>query len=1208
MATQNLQTQIQQVLQNTYDRSRFIKEVLVPVFGSAFVASTHDVPELLNDTEQTKLAYAKQYASVALAIGTLKFYEVRLQPNVRIERSRVIIQQFVRRLLNVGDAALISFVPQEGTTWRFTLVARDTVASDTEGVKEMTTYAKRYTYLLGNNETCRTAAERLTELANMDTSLDNIIRAFSVEKLSKEFFAEYKRHYEKFVAHILQSNAYKTTFNANDKDVRDFCKKLLGRLVFLYFVQKKGWLGNNLNFIDDLFRLSGSGEGFYYNWLHALFFEALNKKRPNNDFIMPDDTIVSIPFLNGGLFDKDKIDEKAVLTFSPHLFSNAKNTHDLFGFDAPKNRGFLDFLNAYNFTVHEDSPDDHTVAVDPEMLGHIFENLLEDNKDKGAFYTPKEIVHYMCQESLIEYLATALNTERDQFSLFIRRNQTNDFIEKKAIDIEKALDSVKICDPAIGSGAFPMGILHEIFEAKELLAFIQHKPFDAATTKRNIIQNSIYGVDIEQGAVDIARLRFWLSLVVDENEPKPLPNLDYKIMQGNSLLENFEGIDLSILGKEVTNQKEPLRDLFGNFINPQQALDFSNQRVAQQTLAKLTPLSKTYFSEQDGERKIAIKNEINTLVNNHISQSISSTIKELDKRLNEFENVKESDLNTKKRKEIEQMRAEKERLEFAAIELKTLKPNEPKPFFLWHLFFKDVFDAKELDKGGFDIIIGNPPYVKEPTNRNAFNGLRDSKYYMGKMDIWYFFACYCIDLLKKDKGIECFIAQNNWITSSGAAILRDKILQETEILAFVDFGNYKVFQDSASIQTMIYILKKGKPKSTYNTQYSRLFIDNMDKSYLRLFLDEDSSERDEYTKRIVEIQPKSLIGNYISFNSPEIEKVLSKIQGPDSFFLTEKEIAQGIVAPQEFLNKKNAEILGTNYKEGEGIFILKSEEKEKLNFNLEEEELIKPFYTTQQLGRYYGVSENEEWIIYTTSDINRKIKEYPTIKTHLDRFKKVLTSDFAPYGLHRSRDERFFKGNKIMSVRKCIKPTFTYTNFDCYVSQTYFVIKTDRINLKYLTAILNSRVVAFWLKFKGKLQGNLYQVDKQPLIELPIVNSTRDFIIEILVDYILSIQKAGEQQIIKYIDNELMIHAIDEVINHCVFEIYFPEDLENLDLKILEFLQNIQPITSNDKESIKIVTEFYHWINEQSNPIRNKLLKSNILSKDLLTIINAHIN
>src|SRR5690554_7326532 len=202
------------------------------------------------------------------------------------------------------------------------------------------------------------------------------------------------------------------------------------------------------------------------------------------------------------------------------------------------------------------------------MLGHIFENLLEDNRDKGAFYTPKEIVQYMCKESLIQYLLNTFQEQKD-IEQFIRLHIVSPFLAEKenAILLNQKLDDIKVCDPAIGSGAFPIGMLQEIFEAKRFIfPFTGLPKFVNSEVKKNIIQNSIYGVDLEKGAVDIAQLRFWLSLVVDEENPSPLPNLDYKIMQGNSLLEQFGGIDLSLMGniKSDIAIAEPVRDLFGN--------------------------------------------------------------------------------------------------------------------------------------------------------------------------------------------------------------------------------------------------------------------------------------------------------------------------------------------------------------------------------------------------------------------------------------------------------------------------------------------------------------------------------------------------------------------------------------------------------------------------------------------------------------------
>lgn len=537
--------QLQNALHKPYDRVLFSREVLSPVFGSGFTLNSSLVPASVspNKSESAAIANVWVYGKIQLDDSTeITCYEVLLQPKVRIEQSKVAIQQYVRKLLTAGQAALINFVaPANKNVWRLTLVAKDSVLTD-KGVKEKTTNAKRYTFLLGPSETCKTAAERFEVLSTeKEITFQTLVNAFSVEKLSKAFFDEYTLHYQNFCDYLQESNYRKSVFNITfpagatklekdkaSKPIRDFVKKLLGRIVFLYFVQKKGWLGaSDTNysdglgdFIKQLFNKSGGNDTFYSNWLTKLFFDTLNKERANDDFKMPDGKMVKVPFLNGGLFDKEEFDEH-LLTFKSKLFHNPDFEDAIL---ATKSngfaRGFLDFLDAFNFTVYEDSPDDHTVAVDPEMLGHIFENLLEDNKDKGAFYTPKEIVHYMCQESLTEYLCTTLKikdevAEREAVNHLLKNKVVAEVLKPEIAELEKALDNVKICDPAIGSGAFPMGLLQEIFSIKELIAYETGKEWKPAETKLNIIQNSIYGVDIEKGAVDIARLRFWLSLVVD---------------------------------------------------------------------------------------------------------------------------------------------------------------------------------------------------------------------------------------------------------------------------------------------------------------------------------------------------------------------------------------------------------------------------------------------------------------------------------------------------------------------------------------------------------------------------------------------------------------------------------------------------------------------------------------------------------------------
>jgi adenine-specific DNA-methyltransferase len=239
------------------------------------------------------------------------------------------------------------------------------------------------------------------------------------------------------------------------------------------------------------------------------------------------------------------------------------------------------------------------------------------------------------------------------------------------------------------------------------------------------------------------------------------------------------------------------------------------------------------------------------------------------------------------------------------------------------------------------------------------------------------------------------------------------------------------------------------------------------------------------------------------------ETILNKLS-KDKIFLDSKELAQGIVFPQDSLNRKNSEKLGDIYPVGSGIFVLTESEKRHLKLSAKELKLIKPYYTTDQISRYYASSENTLWAVYTDSNFKnpRSMDKYPNLKQHLDKYKKVITSDNKPYGLHRARDERFFIGEKIIVQRKCVgQPVFSYSDFDCYVSATFYVIKTDRINLKCLLGILNSRLMAYWLKNKGKMQGENYQLDKEPLQGMPlpkIISPETSKEIEKLVNKILT--------------------------------------------------------------------------------------------------------
>jgi len=381
--------------------------------------------------------------------------------------------------------------------------------------------------------------------------------------------------------------------------------------------------------------------------------------------------------------------------------------------------------------------------------------------------------------------------------------------------------------------------------------------------------------------------------------------------------------------------------------------------------------------------------------------------------------------------------------------------------------FKEVFE-----QGGFDVIIGNPPYIKEYTNRSAFDGLHDSPYYQGKMDIWTLFACRAIDLLK-DGGYFSFIAPNNWLTNAGASIFRNKILSEGQIIKFVDFGDFKVFKD-AGIQTMIFVFKKGKPKRSYQTTYAKITDKNIGEDAIKMLLQINLKAGDGgIAKFNATINPKQLAGKNIVFANQANNDVLNKIKQMKNFELTDKEVAQGIVAaPDKY-------------------FIV----DDLSRFNKKEMEFLKPFYTSTAK---YIFSKTSSYIFYLCNKNfgDKNINNYPNIKNHFEPFKKLLKEAKTKYGtpnkpyfyLHREREEKFFQnGPKVVGQTRTAFPSFLYTEEEYYGSRAMNFIKTNRINLKYLTGLLNSHLSYFWLKNKGKQLGDLLQIDKGPLLNIPLI-------------------------------------------------------------------------------------------------------------------------
>ena len=452
----------------------------------------------------------------------------------------------------------------------------------------------------------------------------------------------------------------------------------------------------------------------------------------------------------------------------------------------------------------------------------------------------------------------------------------------------------------------------------------------------------------------------------------------------------------------------------------------------------------------------------------------------------------------------------------------------------------------------FDVVIGNPPYVKEYTNREIFEEVKKTdmaEYYQGKMDFWYFFTCKALNLLKK-RGLHSYIAQNNWVTNMGASILRNKILSDSKILSFFDFNDFRVFKD-ADIQTMVFVLEKEKTNRAYSIDYYKVIDKNISKEELTNYL-MTKKDGEKIQRFKAKINPSENKNKLIVFVNTEMGDIFENMKKANVFYLTEKEITNGLQVQQEYVNKSHLKVLGEGFKIGEGIFVISNEEKKKLDLSEKEKELIKPLFTPAEINRYKISKKNHYWVIYTSSKFKNpsEIKPYPHIKEHLDKFRKVITTDFKPYGIHRTREENFFKGEKIISIRKCSIPCFSFVDFDSYVNQVYYVIKTTRVNMKFLTGLLNSKLIHFWLYHNGKKQGEQLQIDRDPLVEIPIIKSENKEIIEI-VDLIINLNKKLES--IKLDKEKEMINkqisALEKKIGTIVYKLY---GLKNKEIEIVE--------------------------------------------------------
>ena len=1005
--------------------------------------------------------------------------------------------------------------------------------SDIRGDK---TAPKRFTFVFGDKaQGYNTAVNRFFALQTTEAKYEDIKTAFSVEALSNEFFDKYRALYANFVQYITGNRVVKsgskweekkqhepdpTLYNAfgkDDKRIRDYIKKLMGRITFLYFVQKKGWFNEDYNYLQHLFENCKYQNDFLDRVLEPFFYTVLNTEEPNrkkafadhNNNLNPSEVEwdpdllkewENFPFLNGGLFERDENDIVRS-KFPPQFFENLKGYDENFvnkvptkdtGYTWEKIPGIFDLFSQYNFTIDENAPDDAEVGIDPEMLGKIFENLLEDNKDKGAFYTPKEIVQYMCRESLIAYLQTDAKDDahKERLRKFVTTHDAS--VLENPEYVRRKIKDIKVCDPAIGSGAFPMGMLNELVSCSEALDMHIDRNSNRAEIKKHIIQNSIYGVDIERGAVDIARLRFWLSLVIDEEKAVPLPNLDYKIMQGNSLLEQYEGIDLSKLQINVnrTTVYEPQKDLFGRITDGQLKMTFTQET----TVNNLQQLLKDYFYETKHSEKTELKKKITKIVNDHILYNIELRKTQVNRLIGEDEvfiraqENKIADLQTqfpnqklsptltakfdaeiqKARRRIADNEAQLQKYDNALAEmLKEDFLSSNQQFFLWHTWFADVFNRSSNQ--GFDVVIGNPPYIRPHKVNDNDKVILWHKYEVAqqKTDVYAFFIEFGCNILNKN-GILSFITPKTWHSIYSFKKLRELLIDRYNIFK-IGILPEKVFEN-ATVETALLFVQNSSNDSNIS------FYDVFDNKLIA-----------ERTKESIKSDPDLNINIAESANNN---------------FETLGDLCNMIVGIVSGNDKKYCRF-------------------EKLT------NLDKPCIRGGCISRY-AIEWKGEYIWYDRDQIIYDGNHKP--KSSL----KQAVGQSSP-----KKPEDFELPEKIVMQRISKRIIASLDTNQYYAHSSVVIIKpNEKINLKFILALINSSYVDSWLKKNSSnISINVGTVKKIPI---PAATSDQQQPIIDLVDEILTKKKQDPSE-----DTTDLEGKIDKL----VYELYGLTDEE---IKVVE--------------------------------------------------------
>ncbi len=1114
---------------------------------------------------------------------------IHLRKDTTLARGRVTLRNFVADYLATGHgqgkaAVMAAFVSPTEDDWRFSFVKLDYTFEKTDlgfvAERIQLTPARRYSYLVGKNENCHTAQKQflaLLETHEINPTVAQLEAAFSVEKVTREFYDHYKDLFEQtrdaMAAFLDSAPKIKTHFAERGIECDDFAKKLLGQIVFLYFLQKKGWFGvergktwgsGRKDFIRHLFNnradyahIPGQRKrpaNFFNDILEPLFYEAIAAPRTDEDHYYSRFDC-KIPFLNGGLFEPlygyNWVETEILLPDT--LFANDQPTQE----KGETGTGILDVFDRYNFTVNEAEPLEKEVAVDPEMLGLVFENLLPENirHSSGTYYTPRVIVHYMCQQALLHYLTVrAADIPPADLSLFLRLaerftdfqaketkkhadKRLPDSIRNNAARLDELLATIAVCDPAIGSGAFPVGMMLEICRARMALAAVEGMPEQTFYhLKRHAIQHSLYGVDLDPGAVEIAKLRLWLSMVVDEDnitDIQPLPNLDYKIMQGNSLLEEFDGVRLlddKLLQPPAASRESEIADLKNRISAASQEFVRLHGEGKKSAAAKLA-------TEQEIKR---LKKQLAGLV--HPDEAKPDGQGELNQQtswasLKRIQELHSTFFDEDSRAEKDKLRRELDGLEWnfmeatlresgreaALAELKRASATHRKPFFLWRLHFGEVFQKR----GGFDVVIANPPYVRQEEIKEFKPALKRSfECFTGTADLFVYFYERSVKLLR-DGGAMALITSNKYYRAGYGEKLRGFLARELTLQQLIDFGDAPVFE-AIAYASIITGTRQAPAKDAVAHGYTW--------------------EKDVHFDRISQIVPER--GRKI-FQS-ELKHDGWRLESPAALELMKKLRCAGKPLGQTSSAKFYRGVL-TGFNDA---FIIDRATRDKLIREHESSaKLLKPFLRGRDVRRW-RVEFTEQYLIKIESSENKKhswsdkpekeaekifAREFPAIYEWFQQFRLTLIN-------------RVDQGKYFWELRSCVcwedfnkpKIIFPQTGHECrftadknsfQIDQTIYALSVFE---PLLLAILNSAIAQWYFsQVAPTVRGGYLRFLTQYLeaIPIPAVTPEKQKPVERLVERILAAKAK---------DASADVSALEQEIDELVYALYAltPEEIQ----------------------------------------------------------------